>query len=105
MAVAISSQDRVFSKCWRMEWPPDPAANDDATRVSRALRTLLKRQSVADKPLYALGASSGGAFVPVLAHHIPLAGIVMQIMAQQPDVYTTPLPKGQAYPPTLFVHM
>jgi len=111
MAVAMSSMDRQFSRCWRMAWPPPSAAiNDDTTRVVSALRTLLMQQGVADLPLYALGASSGGAFVPVLAHHIPLSGIVVQIMAQRPDVFTTPLPnpnsgKQPPYPPTLFVHM
>jgi hypothetical protein len=48
--------------------------------------------------------------VPVLAHQLVLSGVVMQIMAQQPAVFTLSKHEGGGrrqvhFPPTAFVHM
>ena len=62
-AVAASSADREWSRCWR--------TSDDAPRVTRALVALFSRAgatgALARAPLFLLGASSGGHFVGRLA--------------------------------------
>jgi hypothetical protein len=103
MVVAISSMDRANSRCWRINFPTDPSADDDTFRVTKVMQTLMQREGLSSAPVYALGASSGGAFVPVLAHQLQLTGVVMQIMAQQPAVFS--LPQSHSFPPVVFVHM
>ncbi len=80
-----------------------------------ALEALLAREHVAALPRFALGASSGGAFVALLPFHARtrFAALCIQIMGVPPDMLTAPLPDGAgagassnaAYPPSLWVHM
>lgn len=79
LAVAVSSADRQGSRCWQ------PSV--DAPRVGAVLDKLLARLKVPrPTPLFALGASSGGAFVAALPRLIPrpVAAVVVQIMAADP---------------------
>lgn len=49
---------------------------------------LLQREQMSGVPVYALGASSGGAFALILPWYIPIAGVCCQIMALPTDMYT-----------------
>jgi hypothetical protein len=97
--VAGSSADRGRAKCW---WP-----HTDGRRIAAALATLLRREHADTLPLYALGASSGGAFVAALPRFVPhLSAICVQIMGASPDVLLSPLPSGfGSFPPSRWVHM
>ena len=48
-------------------------------QVHKVLRTLIEREGLQKLPVFALGASSGGAFVLMLAGVMPLAGICVQV--------------------------
>lgn len=80
-------------------------------QVKTALTQLLRRERLHHLPLFALGASSGGAFVLALASELPLTGVVSQIMALPPHMLTAFVERrrvnglGGAYPPVMFVHM
>lgn len=89
--IALSSQDRDFSRCWSFE--------NDAPVVQRALRRFRDKHGLSALPLAALGASSGGAFVLQLPAKLELDAVISQIMAIPPQM----LPDRM--PPTLFVHM
>lgn len=96
LVVAVSSVDRAGSRCW---------SGDDVGRVvhvlNHVLSTLLSSKNV---PLFALGASSGGAFVASLPPRLPpplrLSALVVQIMAAnlEPEA-------ARSYPPSLWIHM
>jgi hypothetical protein len=133
--VAISSADRDGSRCWAplargADGAPGPGP--DVIQVRAALGALLPREGLAAAPLFALGASSGGAFVLALAAFVRLSGVGCQIMALPPDLLlqlaesarsAPPAVPGGArrlsapaadaagtgapggYPPALFVHM
>lgn len=79
----------------------------DGPRIAEALRTLLRREHADTLPLYALGASSGGAFVAALPRFVPhIAAISVQIMGASPDSLLAPLPPGfGSFPPSQWVHM
>ncbi len=82
VVIAISSADRKGSKCWDTSSPD----SEDGKKIAKILNDFLANEGLSDKPLYALGASSGGAFVlGVLPKLIALNGIVAQIMAVPPD--------------------
>lgn len=72
--VAISSLDR-HTRCWH-------AAKEDRDLqpVADILAAVQGKEGWMDKPMYALGASSGGAFVLALPLTVDLAGISPQIM-------------------------
>ena len=92
--LAVSSQDRVFRRCWSFE--------EDGPAVVKAVGALkAKVPSLAAAPVAAMGASSGGAFVLQLPQLLPLKAVVSQIMAIPPQMLEHPSP----FPPTLFVHM
>jgi hypothetical protein len=94
--VAASSADRALKRCW---WPAT-----DGPRVAAALATLLTREGVIDAPLYALGASSGGAFVTQLPFYVAnVSALCVQIMGAAPESL---LPRaGATFPPSRWVHM
>lgn len=96
--VAATSADRE-SGCWH------PA--DDGPLVVAALEELLLRERAQALPRFALGASSGGAFVALLPFYsgTPFAALSIQIMALPPARLTAPLPDKRLYPPSLWVHM
>ncbi|GAB4820595.1 hypothetical protein N2152v2_007641 [Parachlorella kessleri] len=74
----------------------------DGQHVAKILGTVRQREGLQQAPLYALGASSGGAFVLMLPHLVP-DGVCAEIMGVPPELFT--LGSGRPYPPTLFVHM
>jgi hypothetical protein len=94
--VAASSADRALKRCW---WPAT-----DGPRVASALTTLLQREGVIDAPLFALGASSGGAFVTQLPFFVAnVSALCVQIMGAAPESL---LPRaGASFPPSRWVHM
>jgi len=95
VAVAFSSADREMSRCWEFEV--------DGPRVLRALSKFRHRHGLDELPAAALGASSGGAFVLMLARELPLRAVVSQIMALPPAMLQGY--NGTPFPPTLFLHM
>jgi len=90
LPIAVSSQDRHFSRCW---------TEDDERPVKHVIREVLSREGLQRLPLFALGASSGGSFLPVLAQGLNFTGLCIQIMATHPDLLSA------SFPPTVFVHM
>lgn len=74
VVVAVSSKNRK-SKCWR----PDV----DGPRVATVLRKISQKyvSDASPLPIWAFGASSGGAFVSALGNFIELRGYLSQIMA------------------------
>lgn len=72
--VAVSSLDRA-SGCWNSH-----QVDRDLQPVATILDEVRRREGWADKPLYALGASSGGSFVLCLPLVADLRGISPQIM-------------------------
>mmetsp|Transcript_39635 Transcript_39635/g.48092 ORF Transcript_39635/g.48092 Transcript_39635/m.48092 type:complete len:387 (-) Transcript_39635:270-1430(-) len=101
--VAVSSTDRDGSKCWNTELSE---RNYDVAGVVEVVKELKKRKVIShDAPLFAFGASSGGAFVSLLPHYLKLEAINIQIMPAIPASLATPLPDNNFFPPTLFVHM
>ncbi|WIA33969.1 hypothetical protein OEZ86_007064 [Tetradesmus obliquus] len=93
--VALSSRDRSFSRCWAVPHHRD-APSADIHSVSAVLAALLPREGLGGLPLYALGASSGGAFVLTLPAYLPLKGVCAQIMGLPADWYAGFLPQQQA---------
>jgi hypothetical protein len=87
---AISSHDRDFSRCW---------TEDDELPVKRSLHTVLSREGLGHLPIVALGASSGGSFLPVLAQSLNITAMAVQIMATHNGLLSS------HFPPTAFVHM
>ncbi|KAI8462388.1 MAG: hypothetical protein J3K34DRAFT_189448 [Monoraphidium minutum] len=100
--VAVSSADRAGSRCW-----DTGRGGPDVQQVKRALKELLAREALAALPLYALGASSGGAFVLALAAELKLDGVCSEIMASHSVDEAALLAKTAfgRYPPTAFAHM
>lgn len=102
--VAFSSQDRTFRSCWDVVAPPRITV--DIQKTKNSVKELATREAWDKLPMFALGASSGGALVALLPFHLKLQGVCLQIMAVPSEVY-----KGLAtanvhpFPPMLFVHM
>ncbi|KAL0354012.1 UNVERIFIED_CONTAM: hypothetical protein Sangu_0982500 [Sesamum angustifolium] len=69
--------------------------------VKDIIQWWITKQKVDKLPIFALGASSGGYFVSVLAAELPFRGIALMIAE---GVYSH-LDITKDYPPTLFVHM
>ncbi|RDX60582.1 hypothetical protein CR513_61261, partial [Mucuna pruriens] len=87
--ITISSAQR----CWTF--------GEEVLVVKDIIEWWIDRRKLGNLPLVALGASSGGYFVSVLATSVKFSSIVLMIaegMFEEMDV------KGD-YPPTLFVHM
>eukprot|EP01116_Phalansterium_solitarium_P020512 TRINITY_DN6087_c0_g1_i1.p1 TRINITY_DN6087_c0_g1~~TRINITY_DN6087_c0_g1_i1.p1 ORF type:complete len:408 (-),score=139.11 TRINITY_DN6087_c0_g1_i1:550-1773(-) len=99
ITVAFSSKDRR-SRCWDTEWPPEQ--NEDIKAVVAAFAAFSARERLGSMPVFALGASSGGQFVTVLAHSMQLAGIVVQVAPGLEEAINTPAAAGRH---VAFVHM
>ncbi|KAK3042440.1 hypothetical protein RJ639_000164 [Escallonia herrerae] len=87
--VAVSSAGR----CWSF--------GKERLLVGGIIKWWVKKQNLEKLPLVALGASSGGYFVSVLATDLKFSSIAIMIaegMFDQIDI-------TKDYPPTLFVHM
>lgn len=84
-----------------------------ALQVPHVLHELLTQLGLQSLPVYALGASSGGAFALVLAQHFPLAGVCSQVMALPLHLLQLGLEHHSsggssapgAPPPHMYVHM
>ncbi|DBA66909.1 TPA: hypothetical protein ACH3X2_002029 [Trebouxia sp. C0005] len=105
--VALSSQDRTHNRCWDTGWPLENTA--DVPKVTWALQALTKQRGWSELPMYALGASSGGALVLLLALKVPLQAICCQIMAIPGSLLQTS-PGDESgrtwgYPRTAFTYM
>lgn len=112
--VAVSSRDREHRRCWSI--PHQPQSHTvDTLAVAAVVSVLQQREAFQGLPLYALGASSGGAFALTLAAHLPLSALCSQIMALPGTWYKAFLEgpagaeqqqgKGWHEAPVLFVHM
>mmetsp|Transcript_17072 Transcript_17072/g.30463 ORF Transcript_17072/g.30463 Transcript_17072/m.30463 type:complete len:404 (-) Transcript_17072:1310-2521(-) len=74
---APSSSSAKGSGCWMGS---EPSSNKDISRVSGAVEDLIGREpSFRNLPMFAIGASSGGTFVSILAKALPLKLIVIQV--------------------------
>ncbi|GJU86263.1 hypothetical protein Tco_1293809 [Tanacetum coccineum] len=87
--VAVSSK----GKCWSMM--------KETEVVKKVLRFWVERQGLGGLSFVALGASSGGYFVSMLASKMRFSSIVVMIAEGVFDRIDV----GKDYPPTLFVHM
>lgn len=74
---AISSVDRLGSRCWDVRLNVNESR--DVQRVKRVLEEMSGTLQLDTLPLYAFGASSGGAFVSVLPHALPIKGAIIQV--------------------------
>lgn len=97
VVVAVSSADRR-SGCW------DVRGAADSRALPKIVEAVLRREGLTELPVYALGASSGGAMALLLPREMPaLRGVIAHIMAVPPSMLE--LPPGHRFPPALFVHM
>ncbi|CAN4103140.1 unnamed protein product [Withania somnifera] len=87
--IAISSAGR----CWSME--------EERLIVKDIIEWWVAKRNLQRLPLVALGASSGGYFVSVLATELRFSSITIMIAEGLFDQMDIP----KSYPPTLFVHM
>lgn len=102
--VAVSSGDREGSRCWRAA---------DAPPVARALAEVARRERWVGLPLFAVGASSGGAFVSTAPAWLPPAGggpSAFPLRLRGLGVQISSVPSVEktitaSYPPVAFVHM
>eukprot|EP00897_Mesotaenium_endlicherianum_P009758 jgi/Mesen1/8810/ME000053S08216 len=100
--IAIGSQDA----CWDATWPPE--SSQDVATVLPIITQWQHKHALLALPLAALGASSGGYFVTVLAHRLKLNALAVYIssgveaaLSAEPEL----VEQGARFPPTLFVHM
>lgn len=96
--IAVSSLDRTGKRCWA-EVKKDKGAN-----VAAIVRYWMKRENLEDKPLYVMGASSGGQLaltLPVIMEEI--SGVYAQVRGVDDSLFQSS--KHKPYPPTAFVHM
>lgn len=99
--IAPDSFDRSF-RCWTTVAGPDVSI--DGYLIPRVLDAIIEAEGLHNLPIYALGASNGGAFALMLPHFLEnLHGIVSQVRTVPPSWLQ--LPEDRKYPPTLFVHM
>eukprot|EP00897_Mesotaenium_endlicherianum_P005155 jgi/Mesen1/4668/ME000241S03709 len=89
--------------CWNLSWPTDQS--EEVLTVSRAIATWRKQNHLQGLPIYALGASSGGYFLCILAHKVHFSALVVMISSGFKPALSEPLAAGEKFPPTLFVHM
>ncbi|CAI7881777.1 unnamed protein product [Closterium sp. NIES-54] len=97
--IAVSS----LSTCWDTSFPPERSL--DIPPVVQVLTTWRQQHHLRTLPLFALGASSGGYFISLLAHSIDLQALAIIISSGVKKAFDSPLPSGRQFPPTLFVHM
>lgn len=105
--VALSSQDRTGNRCWDTGWPPENSA--DIPKVTWAVQALVKQQGWSTLPMFALGGSSGGALVMLLALRMQFQAVCCQIMAVPAALLQTK-PEDESgntwkYPATAVVYM
>lgn len=87
--VTISSAGR----CWGL--------NEEVLIIKNIINWWISERKLEKLPLVALGASSGGYFVSVLANIMKFSGIVLMIAEGKFEQISI----KKDYPPTLFVHM
>ncbi|KAK9797360.1 hypothetical protein WJX73_002960 [Symbiochloris irregularis] len=108
--LAFSSSDRTRYRCWDSNFPPENSV--DTLQVIRTFHTVATREGwPQDLPRYALGGSSGGAFLLHLALRLELTALCSQLMAVRSASLESPphalgaSEQGWTYPPAAFVHM
>ncbi|KAL4575538.1 hypothetical protein LXL04_022385 [Taraxacum kok-saghyz] len=87
--IAVSSKGR----CWSLM--------KETLVVKRIIKSWVQKQNLENLPLVALGASSGGYFVSMLANKMKFSSIAVMIAE---GVYDR-IDITHHYPPTIFVHM
>ncbi|KAL2630899.1 hypothetical protein R1flu_015585 [Riccia fluitans] len=87
--IAVSS----LNDCWK--------ASVDIPRVVKVLRTWTAKHDLKEMPFVALGASSGGFFISILATHFKFQSLVIEISYGKFEAMNI----DSSYPPTLFVYM
>lgn len=87
--VTVSSAGR----CWSF--------GEEIRIVKDILRWWVEKQRLEKLPLVAMGASSGGYFVSVLATEVKFSSVAIMIAAGKFDLMDV----KESYPPTLFMHM
>ncbi|KAL3688690.1 hypothetical protein R1sor_014999 [Riccia sorocarpa] len=87
--IAVTS----LNDCWK--------ASVDIPRVVKVLRTWTAEHKLEHLPVAALGASSGGFFVSILATRFKFQSLVIEISYGKFEAMNI----GPSYPPTLFVYM
>ncbi|XP_076917957.1 uncharacterized protein LOC143578177 [Bidens hawaiensis] len=100
-AIVSEALDRKFAvvavtskgKCWSLM--------KETIVVERVIKWWVKKQNLEKLPVVALGASSGGYFVSMLASKMKFSSIVVMIAEGVFDR----IGATKDYPPTLFVHM
>lgn len=101
--LAVTSANRVTG-CWSTRHPA--SLNYDASRVRLAIRQWLDAQRIAHAaPIYAVGVSSGGTFLSVIAaaHIVPsLASQALYLSGGNPRALRN---ASHLYPSTLFVRL
>lgn len=117
--IAVSSLARNTSKCWHVpsleaiaNSGPGPGRKD-IDRTVLAIRTFVQKDRLHGLPLYAMGASSGGAFVLFLASNLypRFTAVCSQIMGVPYSTMDALVKRisppwfPHKYPATMFVHM
>lgn len=80
-------------RCWSF--------GEEIRVVKDIIRWWIEKQGLEQLPLVAMGASSGGYFVSVLATEVKFSSITLMIAEGKFDLMAV----KENYPPTLFVHM
>lgn len=103
VVLALGSLDRRGRRCWGHAWPPEE--NPDLVHTVIALNDFYKKfPQTKSLPLFAFGASSGGAFATLLpaADGPRPRGLAVQISAGHTKAIQE---EHKSFPPTVFVHM
>ncbi len=96
--VAVSSLDRAGKRCW------GEVKKDGGAAVAAIAREVVRREGLEGLPVFAVGASSGGALALALPAVMPeVAGVIAQVRGVDPAALR--LPGGRKFPPTVFIHM
>jgi len=99
--LALSSADRTGSRCWDSRGLSE---NVDLARVHAAVSLFIEAQNLQGAMISAMGASSGGHFVTLLAQarQIPLNAIALYVSPGNRRILRE---VDTDWPPTVFVHM
>ena len=99
--LALSSADRTGSRCWDSR---DLSENVDLARVHAAITIFIEAHNLKGAMISAMGASSGGHFVTLMAQarQLPLNAIALYVSPGNRRILRE---VDADWPPTVFVHM
>mmetsp|Transcript_34601 Transcript_34601/g.75629 ORF Transcript_34601/g.75629 Transcript_34601/m.75629 type:complete len:583 (-) Transcript_34601:169-1917(-) len=102
---AISSRDRIHSRCWQVSLDLD--GNEDLRTVDKLVDDYIPASGMGALPIYVIGlGDNGGMFASLLPHRIKVTAMTIQLSGAVIEALETPLPAAIGeFPPTLFVHM